>query len=213
MTNFLNITADSTVNVEIFINKWLLLALLILLAIFLLWNMNILTFSTRKFYEIEGAEIGSRETKIKIKPNYEDAQIAYKLWAELSTRKIGLPIDFENDVIEEIYSSWYEFFKITRELIKNIPVNKIRKNESTQKLVYIAIDVLNEGIRPHLTLWQARFRRWYQLELSKSENSGLTPQELQKKFPQYDKLIADMNKVNKKLIKYREVLHNLAFEH
>jgi len=104
-----------------------------------------------KAYEIDEAVIGIGDQKVKIKPNYQDMQIAYKLWVELSTRKIGLEIDLENDVIKEIYKSWYEFFKLTRELIKEIPVSKIRKDESTKELVRIAIEVLNEGLRPHLT--------------------------------------------------------------
>jgi hypothetical protein len=212
MINLINLSADSTINVEFFINKWILLGLATLIIIYILNNIKYNFKSKRKYFEIEGAEIGSRESKIKIKPNYEDAQIAYKLWAELSTRKIGLPIDFENDVIDEIYNSWYEFFKITRELVKNIPVNKIRKNESTQKLVYIAIDVLNVGIRPHLTLWQARFRKWYHAELLKEENCSLSPQEIQKRFPDFERLVADMKSVNQKLIKYRDVLEDLALE-
>lgn len=70
--------------------------------------------------------------KVKIAPNYQDMQIAYKLWIELSTRKIGLKIDLNNDVIIEIYNSWFEFFKITRELIKEIPISKIQNNDNTK---------------------------------------------------------------------------------
>ena len=55
----------------------------------------------------------------------KDQEIAYKIWVELSTRKIGIPFEKEYDIIIEIYDSWYEFFKITRDLLKEIPVNKI----------------------------------------------------------------------------------------
>ena len=79
-----------------------------------------------KSYEINEAAIGIGSNRVTIKPNYQDMQIAYELWVELSTRKIGLPIDLDNDVIEEIYDSWYEFFKLTRELVKCIPISKIR---------------------------------------------------------------------------------------
>ena len=129
-------------------------------------------FKKFKTYEIDEAEIGIGGEKVKIKPNYQDMQIAYRLWVELSTRKIGLAIDLDNDVVNEIYDSWYEFFKLTRELIKEIPVSKIRKDESTKELVRIAIEVLNEGIRPHLTKWQARFRKWYKIEIQREENRG-----------------------------------------
>ena len=163
-----------------------------------------------KAYEIDEAVIGIGDQKVKIKPNYQDMQIAYKLWVELSTRKIGLEIDLENDVIKEIYNSWYEFFKLTRELIKDIPVSKIRKDESTKELVRIAIEVLNEGLRPHLTKWQARFRRWYNTGIDKEENKNLSPQEIQKKYPEYEKLTKEMIEVNHKLIEYRKILRQLA---
>ena len=70
-----------------------------------------------KSYEINEADIGIGNSKITIVRNCGDMQIAYKLWVELSTRKIGLSIDLDNDVIAEVYDSWYEFFKMTRELV------------------------------------------------------------------------------------------------
>ncbi len=205
---------DKNYNIQMLVNKWLLLPFFI---IFLIWLFRLLKNmffkddkSLTKVYEIDEAVIGIGDQKIKIKPNYEDMQIAYKLWIELSTRKIGLPIDFDNDVIIEIYNSWYEFFRITRELVKEIPVSKVRKNKSTQDLVKIAIEVLNKGLRPHLTKWQAKFRKWYTEEIGKEENKGLPPQEIQQKYPEYEKLINEMQEVNRKLIEYRKILKELA---
>ena len=161
---------------------------------------------------IDEANLGIGSNTIKIKPNKEDMQIAYKLWIELSTRKIGLSIDLDHDVIKEIYDSWYEFFNITRELIKNIPISKIRNTESTRQIVYVSIELLNKGIRPHLTKWQARFRRWYNLEIDKGNNCELSPQDCQKKYPQYTELTKDLLSVNKKLIYYRDTLEKLAMD-
>jgi len=196
---------------QLYVNKWLVSAILLVLLVVFLY-LRYFSRLSGKWLEINEAEIGIGNQKIKIKPNYEDFQIAYKLWVELSTRKIGVPIDFEHDVIIEIYKSWYEFFRLTRELIKNIPVAKIRKGEGTISLVKVAIDVLNEGLRPHLTLWQSRFTRWYHNESEKSENTSMTPQQLQKKFPNYNELISDMGKVNINLIKYRDTLRRIALE-
>ena len=74
-------------------------------------------FGLQKF-EIESAELGLKGQKIILRPNNTDRQIAYKIWIELSTRKIGLDIELEDDVIVEIYNSWHEFFSVTRSLIK-----------------------------------------------------------------------------------------------
>lgn len=163
-------------------------------------------------YEIDEATIGIGNSRVSIRPNNEDMQIAYKLWVELSTRKIGLSIDLDNDVIEEIYDSWYEFSGLARELVKGIPISKIRKDKSTRELVKIAVEVLNEGIRPHLTKWQARFRKWYTSQVQDKANVKLSPQDCQRKYPEYDELTKDLLEVNSRLIKYREILEELAME-
>ncbi len=60
--------------------------------------------------EIDEAEIGIEPGKIKLRPNFTDRQVAYQIWVELSTRKIGLEIDLAHDVISEVYDSWHKFF-------------------------------------------------------------------------------------------------------
>lgn len=158
-------------------------------------------------FEIDSAELGIGDYKVSFKPNDLDRQIAYSIWVELSTRKVGLPIDVEDDVISEVYDSWYSFFSVTRELIKDIPVSKVR-SDSTGKIIELSIEVLNEGLRPHLTKWQARFRHWYEAQMDKKEDAS--PQDLQKKFPEYDALCADLLTVNNRLIKYRMKLNELV---
>lgn len=204
--DLIRIFVDKDFNIQWTLTPWVILLGLIVWFVYLRFHRQVLS----KDYEIDEAELGIGSAKVKIKPNYEDLQVAYKFLVELSTRKIGLPIDIEHDVIVEVYNSWYEFFKITRELIKDIPASKIRRSESTRNLVNIAIEVLNIGIRPHLTKWQARFRRWYDAELEAVKNSGLSPQEIQKKFPDYKVLIEDMQRVNWNLIKYKEKLNEVV---
>jgi len=139
-----------------------------------------------------------------------DRQVAYSIWVELSTRKIGLHIDFEHDVVAEIYDSWHTFFTVTREMIKSVPVSKVRQ-ESTQAIVRLSIEILNEGLRPHLTKWQARFRRWYDNELDRARGDVvIDPQEIQQRFPRWDELKGDMERVNRHLIAYRNRLSDLV---
>jgi hypothetical protein len=163
-----------------------------------------------KSFEIDQAEIGVGTGKLTLKPNMTDRQVAYSIWVELSTRKIGLPIDFEHDVIAEVYDSWHTFFSVTRDLVKSVPVSKVR-HSSTQKIIKLSIEVLNEGLRPHLTKWQARFRRWYDNELSKvSGDLVIDPQDIQQKFPKWTELKSDMERVNQHLIHYREKMRLLV---
>jgi len=160
-------------------------------------------------FEIDEAQFGLGQQKLTLRPNEMDRQIAYKIWVELSTRKIGLPINLDDDVIIEIYDSWYNFFSVTRELIKDVPVSKFRRKD-TEKIIRLSIEVLNSGLRPHLTKWQARFRRWYDRTLAHDESAQLHPQDVQKKFPNYSELKTDLEAVNQRLIRYREKMYELV---
>ncbi len=160
-------------------------------------------------FEIDETQFGLGDQRITLRPNVTDRQIAYKIWVELSTRKIGLPIDLNDDVISEVYDSWYNFFSVTRELIKDVPVSRFRRKD-TEKIIRLSIEVLNTGIRPHLTKWQARFRRWYERALEHEDRVDAAPQDVQKEFPDYEALKEDLEQVNQRLIRYREKMYELV---
>ncbi|MBW7997173.1 MAG: hypothetical protein FVQ81_11515 [Candidatus Glassbacteria bacterium] len=160
-------------------------------------------------FEIDEAKLGFGDQTVTLRPNDTDRQIAYKIWVELSTRKIGLTIELDDDVISEVYDSWYSFFSVTRELIKDVPVSKFRRKH-TERIIRLSIDVLNGGIRPHLTKWQARFRRWNERALDTEGHIDLSPQEVQKSFPEYDALTEDLLRVNGQLIAYRHKMYELV---
>lgn len=199
-----SIQRDFTFNLTL---NTIALVVIILVAILVVFIKRYFENRTKTTFEIDQAEMGIGSAKLTFKPNNDDRQIAYKIWVELSTRKIGIPIDLEHDVISEVYDSWYGFFSVTRELIKDIPVSKIQ-HESTQKVVKLSIAVLNEGLRPHLTTWQARFRHWYEKRLKKEDE--FDPQAIQAEYPKFSDLKADMLEVNNRLIKYRSKMKELV---
>ncbi len=146
--------------------------------------------------------------KVKIRPSYEDIQVAHQAWVELVTRKAALPFDKDHDVISEVYDSWYALFQEMRSLTKTIPAEKVRRSKDTQELVRLLVNALNDGLRPHLTQWQARFRHWYEGALK--ENVGKSPQEIQREYPQYQELVENLIKVNKQLVEYADVIRQIA---
>ncbi|MBN8216741.1 MAG: hypothetical protein J0L75_08855 [Spirochaetes bacterium] len=149
--------------------------------------------------------------KVKIRPSFEDIQVAHRAWVELVTRKAALPFDKEYDVISEIYNSWYALFQEMRNLARTIPAEKVRRSKDTQELVRLLVSALNEGLRPHLTQWQANFRHWYEEALKKSVDKS--PQEIQRSYPRYQELVESLIEVNKQLVDYAEVLRQIAHGH
>lgn len=206
--NIFEIIIDRSFDLSIKIGSGALLVLALVVSALILIRVFFWRRNDWESFELDEAEFGIGDQKVKLKPNMEDRQIAYKIWVELSTRKIGLPIDLNNDVISEIYDSWYAFFSVTRELIKDVPVKKFRRKD-TEQIIKLSIGVLNDGLRPHLTMWQARFRRWNDKQLANDEHAALHPQDIQKKFPDYESLEEELLLVNARLMNYRKSMYKL----
>lgn len=150
--------------------------------------------------------MGKSNVKYAIVRNYLNLEIAHRIYIELITRKAAIEIDEQHDVIAEVYNSWYALFQITRDEIKKLSGNLLESSESSQQLIQIATDVLNQGLRPHMTEHQARFRRWYEAEIGNPVNKAKPPQTIQTQYPDYSNLVASMRDVNKILMNYAEVL-------
>jgi len=205
----LQLKIENILDLKLEFNLWILLGIVQAVAAFFVVRYLVRKGKLSRTIEFDGSEIGIGPHKIKLKANAEDLRICYNLWVEMSTRKIGLPIDIERDVISEVYNSWYSFFGIARDLIKSIPVTKILQNGSTSELVRISIEMLNKGLRPHLTTWQAKFRKWYDEKIKSSDNAEKSPQDVQKHFPQYEELAKDLLYVNTLLVAYKDKLAGL----
>lgn len=181
-----------------------MIVLILIVAALLLMN-GFVDYANKKSIIINEVNLGIGKSSVKLSYNKKDQEIAYKIWVELSTRKIGLRFDKENDVIKEVYDSWYKFFEIVRELLKDIPGTRIPYSGD---LIELTEKILNTGLRPHLTKWQAKYRKWYDEEL---KNETGTPQDIQKKYPEYDALVDDLLKTNEKIIEYKKLMKCIAF--
>lgn len=185
------------------------IAIIILIALIVVVSLiikKLIPILNKKSIIIDEVELGIGNSKVAIKFEQKDREIAYKLWIEMSTRKITIPFDEQNDVVIEVYNSWYNFFNIARELIKTIPADRI---QHSKELIILTERVLNEGLRPHLTKWQAKFRHWYNEEIKNSHNKS--PQEVQQGYKDYALVIEDIKKTNEILINYNNLMKKIAF--
>jgi hypothetical protein len=146
-------------------------------------------------------------------PTDDVVGLAHQAWVEITTRKAAIPLDEEYDVVIEVYDSWYELFQALRDLAKSVPTRGgLRKGGDEAQLVEVLTGSLNEGLRPHLTRWQAQFRRWFDEAQKRPENAGLSPQAIQRTYPQYDEMVAGVRAVNDGLIEFAEALRRLAHD-
>ena len=165
-------------------------------------------------YVVSAVDVG-------LSPNFtlsldnSDRQIAYKVLVDIKTRTIAVKIDLDLDNIKVINDSYHSCFLATRELIKEIPVHKLEKE---QGLFELLTAFLNNLLRPYLTKWGALYSEWY--ENAQKENEELTKEdkknyksfiEIQRSFPQYEELTKDLLEVNEKVGAFSTELEKIAF--
>lgn len=202
--DFIRLSFDNeSLLVTLDISVWIVIFIALFIAI--LWGVGL----KLKRYKLVKLNISlGKIGKAEFSPNEKDIQIAHKIWTELVTRKAALPIEPDHDVIVEIYDSWHALFTKVRELISEIPADLLRHEKSTQELVKISTATLNDGLRPHLTKWQAKFRNWYQANTDRLKE--ITPQELQREYPEYEELKNEIISINSELIAYARELKKIV---
>ncbi len=136
-----------------------------------------------------------------------DRILAWKLYVQLTTRKAALLFDEDHDLVADIYDSLFTLFSITRELLLELPPEQFQNPSGLSSLM---LRVENDGVRPHLTRWQADFRRWWERAIVLDENIGKSPQEIQRLYPQYSQLVDDLKRTNTELSKFADELLAIA---
>lgn len=209
MSNLLKIAIDYTKPSMTIESDWLLviIVLLVILLVIILSRKGCFSWFNR--YDMEVEISGAPKVKVKVERNNENLFIANRIYIELTTRKAAILFDEENDAIDEVYDSWYKLFGIIRDEIKNVPGRYLKDHDPTSALIGLTTKILNDGLRPHLTFYQARFRKWYEEERARPENSQLSPQEIQRKYADYNNLVKSIKLVNKTLIEFAAELNKL----
>jgi hypothetical protein len=133
----------------------------------------------------------------------QDRELAWKMYVQLKTRKAALPFDDEHDTISDVLDSLYEIFSVARDLLSDA---RPHHGQAHRSIADFILRVLNDGIRPNLTRWNSRYRKWWEPALAAESNKGKSPQELQRDFPQYEALVRDIKTMNSELSKYAEDL-------
>ena len=184
----------------------------LLAAIFLLiwWVLPWARRKCLRTYRTKSVKLTFKGVEWEICPDTETRRVAHQAWVEIKSRKVGLPFEEGSDVVVEVYNSWYQLFGVLRDLAKSIPADRLQDCDDTRDVVVLLMKALNDGLRPHLTKWHAKFQRWYDVELVNEENKDKSPQEIQRTYPQYDELVADLRKVNTEFVAFADSLDRIV---
>lgn len=177
----------------------------VLVFLSIIFLISLIVYAIYKVFKdkvkIRTLSIGS--FSVDLECNRDVKSLANEVYIELSTRKISLPFDETNDLITEVYDSWYSVFEKFRQILKNMPIKKQDKN--IEKLINLIMKILNQELRPHLTKWQAKFRKWY----NDNKNTNKDPQIIQREYPKYYELVEDLKRVNREMIELTEELEKI----
>jgi hypothetical protein len=202
---FARVSVSTTQGFEVSVGPILVVLVLFGLLVFLVQSRRM---TGGPHFELVETKMTLANTEFTIRPNHDVSRIAHKAWVELSTRKAVVPFDPQYDLVVDVYDSWYTLFGVMRELMKDIPAEQIRGNKDTQELLRMLLEALNSGLRPHLTKWQARFRRWYLAELERNPDEA--PQDIQRRFCDYKMLEDELMVINAEIAKYAVYLRQLS---
>jgi len=185
------------------------LAWLVLVLIFAVWVVSQRPWQLlRRRWRVVRISPMFFGTRWYIERDRQTAMLAHEAYVELITRKAALEFEEDDDVLTEIYDSWYALFGEIRRLARQIDADEIATNADLRRLHDLLIAVLNQGLRPHLTRWQAKFRRWYATQ--SEERPVASPQDIQRAYPEYEDLVASLRDANGLLIELASELKRLS---
>ena len=134
----------------------------------------------------------------------DDAQqkAAWALYVELSTRIAVQPLDDDGGILREALTSLYNVFGTTRQILRDAGPEIA---QGSQSLGFVAIEVLNKGLRPFLVKWHPLLKSY---EEQKPKN--LTTLEHERAWDQAPQLRIELAKVREQMLIYVEALGKIA---
>ncbi|WP_263169073.1 hypothetical protein [Streptomyces sp. SCSIO ZS0520] len=94
-------------------------------------------------------------------PNDAERRAAWQVYVELVTRVAVVPLRAEEGLLREALSSMYSLFATTREVLRQHGPEVAEPKRSGQyNFGYLAVAMLNFGVRPLLASWHPLLEDW-----------------------------------------------------
>jgi hypothetical protein len=134
---------------------------------------------------------------IKFAVNLEYRRVAWRLFVETLTRVATQPLGIEDGSLREALTSLYSLFSATRELLKNMPPSKPTSKATVEMF---AVKMLNQEIRPFLSKWHVRLKKFETTRPGAEESE----------WSQKDDCRRELEALRKQLISYTKAFGQLA---
>jgi hypothetical protein len=138
------------------------------------------------------------------------AKAAWALYIELSTRIFSQELKKGEGSIREALTSFYSIFETTRNVLKEAGPDAADGPESVGP---IAINILNEGIRPFLVKWHTSLTRFENSEKMRLQKEmGLDVQIVieEAKWDDYNNFYKELETFQKDIKSYLHVLAEIS---
>lgn len=127
---------------------------------------------------------------------------AWSLYVELSTRIAVQPLEEGEGILREALTSLYNVFGITRQILREAGPDIAKGHQSFGA---IAIDVLNEGLRPLLVKWHPLLK-----EYEEKKPTERTTVEHERLWELEKELRKEINQVREQMVIYVAALAKIA---
>lgn len=98
------------------------------------------------------------------KPNDSERKAAWELYVEIVTRVAAVPLSPESGLLREALTSLHSVFQTTRDILRRYgPAVAEPKPDGQYNFGFLAVALLNFGIRPLLNRWHPSLADWEEL--------------------------------------------------
>ncbi|MHA3702444.1 hypothetical protein ACXR2U_09675 [Jatrophihabitans sp. YIM 134969] len=149
-----------------------------------------------------GLKLPFLEVSSSWEPNDVERRAAWELYIELVTRVAVVPLPYGDGSLREALTSRHSLFAATREILRRYgPAVAERKRDGEPNFGYLAVWMLNFGLRPTLTLWHGRLQSWEQ-----RRPAGTSPIEHERRWIEAADLRTDLERSRRELAQFSAVL-------
>jgi hypothetical protein len=140
-------------------------------------------------------------------PDKAEAQAAWELYVELITRSAVVGLEPDRGLLREVFMSLYSLFETTRQILKaKGPAMARPKQGGNYSFGYLAVTVLNFGVRPFLERWHPELQHWE----AHNPAPGKSPLEHEARWKYYDQVRAELKELNDLLREYANLLARVS---